>query len=191
MVNALQYMNYWQNAWLELSGKAQHSQGEEKLLMEKLLDSKRLIANEIGDIVSLLREAGAVEWPQFTAHDYALFFHKNNLQSWHETYINAKSAIQNSLVAEEKDQAANANEEEAHFSEMEHLLNTIALSPDEIPTEMPVEELHLYPLQDNLLSEPAELPEVDVKAMIRDAWFWINQGHTDQGLELFKLAQEQ
>ncbi len=190
MVNALQYMNYWQNAWLELSEKAQLAQGDDKVAIENLLDAKRLIANEIGDVISLLKDADPVAWSQFTANDYALFFHKTGLQSWHETYVNAKNATLNTPTDPEPE-STNYTNKEAHFSEIEHLLDSISLSQDELPTEMPDEPAHLLPLQDNLLSEPAELPEADVKAMIRDAWFWVNQGHTTQGLELFSLAEEE
>jgi NADP-dependent 3-hydroxy acid dehydrogenase YdfG len=190
MVNALQYMNYWQNAWLELSPNAQQAEGQVKKDLESILDVKRLIANEIGDVISAFRDAGAVEWPQFTANNYALFFQKTNLQAWHETYITAQTTTPKATIEKEQEDTSSSSQE-VQFSEMEHLLDAISLSPDESLPEEPIDFSHLSPLQDNLLSEPTPLPEADVKAMIRDAWFWIHQGHTDQGLELFNLAQEQ
>lgn len=215
MVNALHYMNHWQNAWLNLSSQHQNATPEDKIALEQPLDINRTIANQVGDLISTLREAGAVEWPQFQHNGYAAFFQKFGLQDWHEQYKNLQStASKPEAPAVERQAVALAPppivsgplaplpaEPEAVFVEMDALLSSAL--PVEISSAPSVEALMseksdltphaslLTPLPDNLLSEPTPLPESDVSAMIHDAWFWVHQGHTERGLELFELAIQQ
>lgn len=86
MVYALQYMNHWQSAWLDLSDSQHHAEGHTKEMLMEALNTTRNIANEMGDVISALREAGPVEYPQFAANDYAAFFQRFGLQHWHQQY---------------------------------------------------------------------------------------------------------
>jgi len=210
MVNALQYMNHWQNTWLDLSSQHQNATAETKASLEQPLDTARTIANQVGDLISTLREAEAVEWPQFQHNGYALFFQKFGLQDWHEQYKNLQAAPPQApppptdLVGEKPSAALvpptivsgplapQPTEPEAFFEEMDALLLDPASSlAERTEADLTPHSSVLTPLPDNLLSEPTPLPETDVAAMIRDAWFWVNQGHTERGLELFELALEQ
>ena len=219
MVNALHYMNHWQNAWLDLSGQHQNAATGDKAALEQPLDINRTIANQVGDLISTLREAGAVEWPQFQHNGYAAFFQKFGLQDWHEQYKNLQAAtakpapptLDNQAVALAPPPIVSGPlaplpaEPDAIFVEMDALLSTDlpveisstpSVDPSTLLTEEPEKDLTSHSslltlLPDNLLSEPTPLPESDVSAMIHDAWFWINQGHTERGLELFELAIQQ
>lgn len=200
MVNALHYMNHWQNVWLDLSSQHQNASAETKAGLEQPLEAARSIANQVGDLISTLREAGAVEWPQFQHNGYAAFFQKFGLQEWHEQYKNlqtAQAAPPPAAPVEEKQPIAlvpptvvngpltpQPTEPEPSFEEMDALLAD-ATSMGQPDTPSPTQPL------DNLLAEPAPLPETDVASMIRDAWFWINQGHTERGIELLELTLEQ
>jgi NADP-dependent 3-hydroxy acid dehydrogenase YdfG len=86
MVHALQYMNHWQNAWLELSDRRQHADDAQKNALDTELNITRNIANEMGELISTLRETGYASWEEFIADDYALFFKQFGLQEWHEQY---------------------------------------------------------------------------------------------------------
>lgn len=86
MVYALQYMNHWQSAWLDLSDSQHHAEGHAKEMLIEALNTTRNVANEMGDIISALREAGPVEYPEFAANDYAAFFQRFGLQHWHQQY---------------------------------------------------------------------------------------------------------
>jgi len=230
MVNALQFMNYWQNTWLDLCTQQQEALPEVKAELEPILDATRTVANQVGDLIGTLREAGALEWPQFKHHDFAAFFQKFGLQEWHEQYKQLHTlAPETSPLPVEKQAAPLAEisvvtgllapvptrdmaphfempaedetdpEPDAEFAEMDTLLSEVearvdppALVPEPEPFETEIAEVaEVEATFDNLLSEPAPLPETDVTGMIRDAWFWVNQGHADRGLELFQLALEQ
>ena len=56
MANALHYMKFWQDAWLTLSDIHQHTEGPEKASLTPELDATRFIANQMGDLIGLLRE---------------------------------------------------------------------------------------------------------------------------------------
>lgn len=104
MVYALQYMNYWQNNWLDLSTRQlQAEQSSEKQALTALLDSSRKIANEIGELISLFREATYTNWEDLIAQDFKLFFNKFGLDQWHETYVeqNRQTGSSPSVVAAE------------------------------------------------------------------------------------------
>ncbi len=215
MVNALHYMNHWQNAWLDLSSQHQNAAPEDKAALEPPLDINRTIANQVGDLISALREAGAVEWPQFQHNGYAAFFQKFGLQDWHEQYKNLQAAASKPAASVADNQvvalapppivsgplAPLPAEPEAVFVEMEALLSTdlpVEISPTSSVETLMSEKADitphsslLTPLPNNLLSEPTPLPETDVSTMIHDAWFWVNQGHTERGFELFELAIKQ
>ncbi|HNG89998.1 MAG TPA: hypothetical protein PK858_07330, partial [Saprospiraceae bacterium] len=230
MVNALQYMNHWQNDWLSISTEYQQASGSVKTALETELDLHRTIANQVGDLVGLLREAGAVEWPRFVHKGYAAFFERFGLHAWHEQYLSmqkpapppppvapqeptaaprttvdflmedhplAPSTVPDLLVPTPLPQPQPAHQESAEqseeapsapvFAEIDALLDAQHLQQDANATpEPPLEDL-----PNTLLSEPAPLPENDVNDMIRDAWFWVNQGREEHGMELFELAREQ
>lgn len=86
MVYALQYMNFWQSEWLALSDRYQQSEGSAKATLELEMNASRNIANEIGELIGVLREGGYVSWEQFLADDYMLFFKQFGLQEWHAQY---------------------------------------------------------------------------------------------------------
>lgn len=213
MVNALQYMNHWQNAWLDLSARQQQAvNSEERAALEPALNENRTIANQVGDLIGALRDAGAVEWPSFQHNDFALFFQKFNLEEWHEQYKRLASqspapapppaavvlaeapVVAGGLLTlvpmeTETPPLPHPVEPPPVFSEMDALLeeaeNEDAASAVHAAHSSPVQEPGFEP------SEQKEVSETDVAAMIHDAWFWIQQGHAERGIELFELALEQ
>jgi len=86
MVNALQYMNFWQNTWLDLSTAHQAAGSAEKPALDEELDQVRNIANQMGDLISTLREAGYSTEEELERHDFALFFQNFGLSDWHGQY---------------------------------------------------------------------------------------------------------
>jgi NADP-dependent 3-hydroxy acid dehydrogenase YdfG len=92
MVYALQYMNYWQNTWLDLSTQQMESpQSGDKLANSMMLDASRKVANEIGELISTIRDFGYIWWEDLLAHDFQLFFQKFGLEQWHAVYIEQKN----------------------------------------------------------------------------------------------------
>lgn len=191
MANALHYMQHWQDTWLTLSDRHQQLEGEAKAALTPELDAIRSIANQVGDLISTLREAGYMTLEQFEANDFEAFFRKFNLADWHGQYKR--------LVAQLAENQA--LEQSVHLPEMPVAGGLLA------PEPMP----ETYPELEGTLAEPA-LPvaetgrlqpnepetelstiqgQTEIQQAAQDAWFWIEKGHTDRGLELFKIAMEQ
>lgn len=197
MVNALQYMNFWQNAWLDISTQYQHAEGIEKQVFEAELDAVRTIANQVGDFISLLRDRGYVSAAQLEADDYAMFFDRFGLSDWHGQYRR--------LVHQTKDSSEVI--EAPHLPEMPLSSGLLAPEPLEEP-ELPALAPDFVAEEETISHESASAPEFliapeddeqaeltdhtsDVDQAILDAHFWLEKGYTERGLELLQLATEQ
>ncbi len=201
MVNALQYMNFWQNAWLDISTQYQQAEGVEKQVFEAELDAVRTIANQVGDFISLLRDRGYVSMAQLEADDFVLFFVKFGLSDWHGQYrrLVAQSTEGQGVV------------EAPHLPEVPLTSGVLApepldepeirISPDpEFMVEPDIAEFVLTEEEDadadaetstSFVEEPAPVSATMTEQAIRDAHFWLEKGYVDRGLELLKLASEE
>ncbi len=199
MVNALQYMNFWQNAWLDISTQYQQAEGIEKQVFEAELDAVRTIANQVGDFISLVRERGYVTSEQLESDDYVIFFVRFGLSDWHGQYrrLVAQSVESQEIV------------EPPHLPEMPLASGLLAPEPLETPELTPVPEPVAEP-EPTPIPEPEPLADftepngqltvedtpvsdqaAEVEQAIRDAHFWLDKGYVDRGLELLQLAAEQ
>jgi NADP-dependent 3-hydroxy acid dehydrogenase YdfG len=197
MSNALHYMKHWQDIWLELSDQHQHATGEERASLVAELDATRALANEVGDLISTLREAGAITWQQFEANEFEAFFQKFGLKDWHGQY---------------KRLVAQAAEKQIHV-DVPHLPDTPVLGGFLMPEPVSTPELNVPAFEAPLirekelvspeseemspartapaLQEPApDETLLEEEQAVRDAWFWIEKGHYQRGLDLFQIALE-
>ena len=191
MVNALQYMNFWQNAWLDISAQYQQAEGIEKQVFEAELDAVRTIANQVGDFISLVRDRSYVTREQLESDDYVIFFVRFGLSDWHGQYrrLVAQSGENQQIV------------EPPHLPEMPlssgllapEPLETPELSPVEtlLPEPEPVPEIMQATKPMSVEESPAENQDAEVEQAIRDAHFWLDKGYVERGLELMQLAAEQ
>jgi NADP-dependent 3-hydroxy acid dehydrogenase YdfG len=195
MANALHYMKYWQDAWLTLSDLHQNAEGAEKSNLTAELDATRFIANQMGDLIGLLRENGYQTLQQFEANDYEAFFQKFNLQDWHGQYkrLVAQVAEDEALVAA------------PHLPEMPIFGGILAPEPLEDEFLAAAEQEHTSapeptidtpitesaPLETQEAEEPTQNPSGDMEVSVQDAWFWIEKGHAQRGLDLFQTTLEQ
>ena len=234
MVNALQYMNFWQNTWLDLSNAHQEASEADKVALDERLDQVRSIANQMGDLISTLRDAGYSTEKQLESQDFTLFFQKFGLSDWHGQYRRLAALDQEGTGTTE-------HITPAAMAEVPALTGLLAPTPAEpldtpdypLPDESfdesfgesaeePLEEPFLGPENSYTPPEEVELagmepsaPDLDfqttgrtwpeamvehevsadrdpeVEITVRDAWFWLERGHIDRGLELFQLAIEQ
>lgn len=84
MVNAIRYMNYWQDIYLKLIENAQHANDTvERAQVETHMETIRDISVETGDFIKLLREANPVHWPDLQQNHYEHFFRQYNLMDRH------------------------------------------------------------------------------------------------------------
>ena len=175
------------------------------------LEATRNIANEIGELITLLRETGYIEWPQLEADGYAAFFNRFGLSQWHEQY--RQLAIYEVPPAETPKKPEpilnipslagpltpipiDAPTPEPEFSEMNSLMEEMADEESfEIPVSTPPQLETQEPAPVNIEPEEADeeggYSESEIQQTIRDAWSWIEKGHIERGMELLSLAQEQ
>jgi NADP-dependent 3-hydroxy acid dehydrogenase YdfG len=212
MVYALQYMNFWQNAWLDMSSRQLHSSdAEEKAALGPKLEATRNIANEIGELITLLRETGYIEWPQLEADGYAAFFNLFGLSQWHEQYKQLATYEVAPIEPTEKTAPVlavptfsgfltptpiEAPQPEPEFSEMDSLMDEMANEePFEIPVsttpQLETQEAAPVNIEPEEAAEEGGYSESEIQQTIRDAWFWLEKGHLERGMELLTLAQEQ
>lgn len=62
VVNAIQYMNFWQQQYLELSERYNHADDDTRLLMRPELDMVHSIADQTGDLITTLRDSDTLKW---------------------------------------------------------------------------------------------------------------------------------
>ncbi|MCB0529410.1 MAG: SDR family NAD(P)-dependent oxidoreductase [Saprospiraceae bacterium] len=212
MGHALKYMNFWQTAWLDLSSRYQHASGEEKNALEGEMNAIHHVANEIGEIINVLRENGYVSKQEFEADDFAAFFNKTGLQAWHEQYKRIAQSVEESLppIPRTAPQQALAETpvitgiltpepaEDEEFSWAQPETNGRYSEPEPAEEETPsieVPDADINFAGENLPEpETPEAPvdqEAAVDQAIRDAWLWLEKGHLEQGFELFQFALEQ
>jgi len=201
MANALHYMQHWQDAWLALSDQHQKMEAAEKVALTPELDAMRGIANEVGDIISTLRDAGYLTWQQFEANGFELFFQKFNLQDWHGQYKHYVAQVAESHILADS----------PHLPEVPVLGGLLTPEPMPEPELAPLVTMQepvvptLSAMEDLTALMDTEKGKVEVKfaeaekgsttleeqQAARDAWFWIEKGHAERGLELFLSALEQ
>lgn len=203
MVNAIQYTNHWQSIYLDMSGRQSHVSPEERTQFDADLAVIRDISNEVFDLITALRESNCITWNQLTANDFELFFVHFGLREWHEQYRKLASppppaeevkpaqtppvsgplapAPAVSEPLQWPDEVPPAIESEPAFQHIDHLLaDTESEQPGQaLPAEEPVE------------TNTGTLTDEDIRQTIRDAWFWLENGHVERGLQVFQLALEE
>ncbi len=213
MVNAMQYMNYWQNIWLTLSTAHQNTSEEaDKEALNQELDQVRGIANQMGDLIGALRDAGYSTTEELESNDFALFFQKFGLSDWHGQYRRLAALDQQTAQttgevapttltevpvltgpltptpAETVEAPAKAVEE---IEQVDEVRDETPPAAPESSTLAPEAEAPDTPWtsENTAVETPEERAEMEIT--IRDAWFWLERGYTERGLELFQLALEQ
>lgn len=199
MVNMLHYMNHWQSEWLKLSAIYQNSEPAGKLALEPKLDIIRTIANQTSDLITALREKGAVTLQQLEANDFALFFQHFGLSDWHGQY---RRLVAQGTAAEQPVEPALLPETPLHSGLLapEPVIEPIpapepVITAPEIPTAEPE---HIIPpitvpeatAQEDM-QEKVYPSDLQIEQTIRDAQFWIDRGHAERGVELLKIAAEE
>lgn len=236
VVHAIQYMNFWQTAYLDRNAAAPEVPAEDREVYEQRLDYVRSIANEIGELFSALRDAGYCTKAQFEADDYALFFRHFGLQEWHEQYRRLaaldvpevlpipEQAVTTPVAATpvftgplapapaEVETIPDMTDDVPAFDGIDHLLHemenaeTVQEETTGAPETVQMHTNGAEPALETVTEEPqsvlerligeTETPppatrEAEARQMAQDAWFWLEKGYTERGLELFRLASEQ
>jgi len=211
VVHAIQYMNYWQTIYLDRTERLPEVPPEQREQYDRELEVLRRIANEIGELFSALRDAGYISLPELQADDYARFFNQFNLREWHEQYrrlaaLDHEAPPPPPVEIEHPAPVAQAPvfagllvPQPTEPEPVEPLLGETGASlleqliePEQTPVAEPVLEAENPAQMPEEMSVPTEeTSEQDIRQAIKDAWFWLERGHTERGLELFRVALEQ
>lgn len=183
MANVLHYMKHWQDQWISLSDRYQYAEVQDKPTIEEMLNQTRTIANQVGDLIGLFREAGYNSWDQLLANDFELLFQRYGLMEWHVQY--RRQAARETEHSDEK----------PSFLPEVHLSGGL-LAPEPLSDTPPAKEENLAEQEHVPI---AELPEETyskpdqhlLDQSVKDAWFWLEKGHVERGLDLFRTALEQ
>jgi len=210
VVHAIQYMNHWQTIYLDRTERLSEVPPDQREQYDRDLEVLRRIANEIGELFSALRDAGYISLSELLADDYARFFSHFQLNDWHSQYrrlaaldheapppppvaiehptpVAQAPVFAGPLVPQYTEPETDLPHPEANGSSLlEHLIEpeqTPAAAPTPEPISVQTAEAHSESVQ--------ETSEQEIRQTVKDAWFWLERGHHDRGLELFRVAMEQ
>ncbi|MFZ4633032.1 MAG: SDR family NAD(P)-dependent oxidoreductase [Saprospiraceae bacterium] len=167
MVNAIRYMNYWQDIYLHLIENAQHADDTvEREQVEAHMETIRDISMETGDFIKLLREANPVHWPDLQSNHYESFFRQYNLMDRHLAFrVSAPDTPTPVLppVTPHIEEAKPVELREDPFlrpSELAIAMPPIFFSGPMVPLPVPEDE-RLLPLYDEEAHVLESLPDAD------------------------------
>ncbi len=123
----LQYINYWQDKYLNLR-KLQADSSSNTTVTETELKWTRKVAFEIGDLIEYFREHNSYSWEAFSANQFELFFRKSGNISLHQTYKDTFPYPDDDHVIEER-----ITEEMAKFTNKDNPLVDATRDDREIP----------------------------------------------------------
>ncbi len=174
---AIKYMNYWQDIFLKSTDRLREVPLEQREAYDREMEVYRLIANEIGELFTALREAGYLRWEEFKAEDFAAFFRRFG---WTEQYHAYRKLA--ALDAEAPPpQPAAPSAPKKPVAQAPIFTRGLTPQPVEEPAEVP-------PSSTVSGQEPSE---EDIRQSVRDAWKWVDSGYPERGLEqLRRLAEE-
>ncbi len=180
--DAIKYMNYWQDVFLKSTDRLREVDLEHREVYDREMEMYRLIANEVGELFSALRNGGYVRWEAFTEDRYALFFRHFGLSSEREVY----------------QQLAELDTEAPPLSAPKVVFELSAATAPPVLSDLLVPRPLEEPEQASVPSatgQPVAAPEPDpeelIRQSIRQAWYWIEKGYAERGLEMLSEIARQ
>ncbi len=84
--NVIQYMNYWQEKYLELRKKKRSIQPDQEEAFNQRLQQVKEISSQIGDFLRIIRNKNYWTFEQMAFNDFELFFKKYGTAIQHQNY---------------------------------------------------------------------------------------------------------
>ncbi|MFK8104343.1 MAG: SDR family NAD(P)-dependent oxidoreductase [Saprospiraceae bacterium] len=81
--HVIQYMNFWQDEYLELRKKKKSIPEDQAEAFEKQLTVVRNISSEVGEFLRILRSVESYSFENFAANNYKIFYYKTGNQIKH------------------------------------------------------------------------------------------------------------
>lgn len=177
--DVIQYLNHWQDAYIQLRQRRRHpEEGEDLERINEAIAVVRQVSSEIGEYLRHLRVVKHYSWEQLQANDWELFF---RLIQFHEGHSRLKSALAGVpveeeapeiVVAEPQETAEEAPEPPAEEPQMPEL-EPVVFEENPVVVEFELEEEHEHE-ETPADSNGAEAPEMqenipaDVQQRVED-----------------------
>lgn len=183
----IKYMNYWQEIFLKSTDRLRTAPLELREVYDREVEAYRLIANDVSELLSALRESGYVRWEALQADHYKLFFQRFGLVDRYPAYREIAS-----LDVEAPPIPAAQTPPAGPFIPPPVLSGPLIPQPVEASGEKMAQEPVTESSPASLKPEAeAEASEVRIRQAIRDAWTWIEKGYPQRGLDMLRQLTEQ
>jgi NADP-dependent 3-hydroxy acid dehydrogenase YdfG len=190
IVNAIQYMNFWQYAYLKASEQYYHVPDSDKDTAMLEMERTHHIADQMGDFISAVREAGYMQEADLATDASQMM----NLWLGETNEEVAPAPVEVIAPVPTVETAPSAVETPT-------LQQEITPPTPETPTTTPplaTSGFH-FDVKQHIINEtpdPADSPlnqymTEEIEMTIKDAWEWLEQGRIALGIEVFELAIEQ
>jgi len=211
VINAIQYMNYWQQQYLALSDQFNHTDSDGKAAMNDRLQAVHSIADQTGELISALRDADFSRYEVLEQSDFADVYKRLNIP---QPEPGAEPEVPEipQLVPEEApftsftpDSGTAHHADHLDIQHDDHKTTNPVAGPVMFQPAPPVagpvvidppiaihnEHITEPSREEQRLPDPGEYREQEIQQTIRDAWGWIERGNPELGIEVLKLAAEQ
>ncbi|MEM9847761.1 MAG: hypothetical protein AAF847_07715, partial [Bacteroidota bacterium] len=174
--NVIQYMNYWQDQYLEVRRQKRQLSSEEEIILNEQLRVIRSISSEIGEFLRFLRNRDYTTYEEFRANNFYPFFAFTNDLNTHRNFtaLPFEETIEEDTEETIKDDII-ANESSDEPITEETVVETVTAAENEAETELaesitdPINDVHIVeevaPVEIDETSAPAEeaMPEEAVE----------------------------
>jgi NADP-dependent 3-hydroxy acid dehydrogenase YdfG len=221
VVYAIQYMNHWQNVYLQRSDQHTHMSVEQQIEFSPQLHHTQQIANQMGDLISALRDADPKAWSDISARQFAPLYamlgieapltgiptqERKPTQTAQTVPVNTGLTFQPAppppvveapvlnveMPPAPPTEAPVLNVEMPPAPPPEAPVLNVEMPPAP-PPEAPVLNVETPQNPDPAISSAPEGQYADdeINRTIEDAWFWIEKGNFELGLGVLEAAIQQ
>jgi len=192
--NVIQYMNYWQDKYLEVRREKRQAPESDEAVLNERLKVIRSISSEIGEFLRFLRNMDYTTYQQFKANDYEHFFrftddtpaHTSFQSLPHEDYEIEDDFVPSSPSASTPPQLEEEEEEEPILTDVEDEPE----QEDDLEEEFDISAIPGMDLISNGVEEEHEEDE-ETDTLLEETEFTIGEHQPSQESDDMPILQEE
>ncbi len=162
--HVIQYMNYWQDQYLDMRSVKRNIPLQEQEAYDKMLKVIREISGQIGELLRFMKESRAWTFEKFTANNYQLFFKHFGDEKSYQKFCAEVSEVNDNfediLVSQTKDEDKGPDfifsRSEGNEVKVKKEKDTLAFKKSDLPTKD--EGIILGKVLEYKSQEPPETP---------------------------------
>lgn len=200
VINAIQYMNFWQQKYLTLSDQYNHAEEEGRAALQERLQLIHSIADQTGEFISALRDADYMKWNDLAEAAFTDIYRKLNIP--HATQHKETEPPAPAMPPPVASHTPEPEPAKITFPVAGPVLfksapPVLPAQPEEEAPPVPpgfMPENHLIyatSANEETLGDTGQYREQEIQQTISDAWGWIERGNRELGLSVLRLAAEQ